>query len=473
MVKRIAAFCFLCMFSFCSVVDAWAQVTSTTAIINRIINSTVGVASDFAGGVNIARTSALVVDGLSIPFTIAESATAAEVAAGGVAAAIASPVGLAAAAIIAAALLYGWYKCAGASSGWCKSMPSTIETSYGWKVGQGPAAQFTKASAQQAASDFCTSAFSSASTVAELKPDPGFSPDVDYDASDTFKCVLSDGSMTGSQIAYHHAGTASQGGVEVQQATDPVHSPEALTLTQRAMAENKLLPSALANAAQADGHPIDDPQVNPQIQTQVKADPVAGPKTQTTNTASDGTKTDTTCIPTNTLSMINGGDNRVAQVGAKTATNCTIVTTAPDGTTKTSYTAAYKDPAAQDAKPATGGPVECGSPGKPPCKIDEAGTPTATEAKTSIDPASQSVKDSTDTAKAAIDGLKTLDDNKFKWNFTLQFPNTCSSLPLFLNIVIDFCKYQPMVHDLMGMVWAGGTFFAIANKFGRVMRGGA
>ncbi|MCX7814791.1 MAG: hypothetical protein N2256_04795 [Tepidimonas ignava] len=109
--------------------------------------------------------------------------------------------------------------------------------------------------------------------------------------------------------------------------------------------------------------------------------------------------------------------------------------------------------------------LECGLPGTPPCKIDETGTPQA--------PADdgQSVFRSLlpvclqNDWKSCIPQLPNIN-----WAFSL--PSGCAPIPVpfqrygFSNI--DICPYQPVIHDLMSMLWAGaGLFAAIGILSGR------
>lgn len=102
----------------------------------------------------------------------------------------------------------------------------------------------------------------------------------------------------------------------------------------------------------------------------------------------------------------------------------------------------------------------CGAPGQPPCRIDETGTPSSKDynAETSA----------LETAKNDIltEIGKTRTGSGFTWTFAL--PTGCT--PLVINafsseinggLSIDICEWQPMIHDLMSMLWIAATIFAL------------
>lgn len=480
--SRLVAFCIACCISFCSVITPVYALGGTFAglpSINAIIQGTVGTFVDSSTGVTITRSAVAIADGVSIPFTVAESATFADVAGGGVAAALASPAGLAVGVVIAAALFYGWHKCTTAPSGWCKFIPGNVLNSYGWEFYQNGAGGPFSSSAQSALDAGCHKTFDGyglqnihgvlggSFTSAELQQFGGGGTPT-YDAANHGRC-FADSSPSlpnrdqGPQDIYHYVQYAPTT-VDVPQATDPVHDPEAKSLTQRAMEENKLLPSVIADAAQKDGHPIDDPAVNPRIATTVSSPSTATPPTTQTETAPDGTVKTTTCTGTASLG-ISTGDNSTASLTKGGSSNCTIVEVAPDGTTKTSTKTT------SDAPKAATGPVECGSPGRPKCAIDETGTPTdATTVGTSI---SSQITTTKDAATTAIGNESTADHKPAtRWQFSFSLPSQCTPFPMFLDIVLDYCRFQPMIHDIMSMVWYGTTFFTIAGMFGRAAREG-
>lgn len=109
----------------------------------------------------------------------------------------------------------------------------------------------------------------------------------------------------------------------------------------------------------------------------------------------------------------------------------------------------------------------CGLPGKPPCKIDETGTPT----ESGLDPA-QATEDALAQAKAfAQDPVGSLPPHP-ELNWTFSLPTGCAPIPVgmgdFLE-AIDICQFQPMFHEIMSIVWVmGGLFGAISHFFRNV-----
>ncbi|MES7772613.1 hypothetical protein U6J54_12220, partial [Cutibacterium acnes] len=107
----------------------------------------------------------------------------------------------------------------------------------------------------------------------------------------------------------------------------------------------------------------------------------------------------------------------------------------------------------------------CGLPGKPPCKIDETGTPSPPDV------------DGENVFRQAIPNcLKTDWKTCFpelpdiNWSFTL--PSGCAPIPVPFQRVgfsaVDIFPWQGMIHDLMSMLWAAaGLFGAIGILSGR------
>lgn len=109
-------------------------------------------------------------------------------------------------------------------------------------------------------------------------------------------------------------------------------------------------------------------------------------------------------------------------------------------------------------KPADGEEqAACGAPGQPPCKIDETGTPTQGNFSEAENALNQAKTD----AIAEIN--KTRTGQGFTWTF--QLPTGCQplQLPAFAGMIdsIDICQFQPMIHDLLSMMWIAATIFAL------------
>lgn len=116
------------------------------------------------------------------------------------------------------------------------------------------------------------------------------------------------------------------------------------------------------------------------------------------------------------------------------------------------------------------GPVECGGPGRPACKIDESGTPSATGA---FDGAGKALSDVTRSSTDQINNAASAAGKDTSWHFSFNLPSQCSVFPMFMGVQINFCSFQPMVHDLMSLVWVSTTIFVLIGMFGRAQRGTA
>lgn len=109
--------------------------------------------------------------------------------------------------------------------------------------------------------------------------------------------------------------------------------------------------------------------------------------------------------------------------------------------------------------------LECGLPGTPPCKIDETGTPAPPE------------DDGESVFKQAIPNClktdwKTCFPELPDINWSFRLPSGCAPIPVpferFGFSAVNICPWQPMIHDLMSMLWAGaGLFGAIGILSGR------
>jgi hypothetical protein len=113
--------------------------------------------------------------------------------------------------------------------------------------------------------------------------------------------------------------------------------------------------------------------------------------------------------------------------------------------------------------------ITCGLPGTPKCKIDEAGTPEDgdfTAASTALDAA----------AAARTEGLGTVTSATNKnttWAWTMQLPTGCQPITVDLIVrtfSVDPCAYQGVMHDLLSLLWAGSTLFAVFGMVGRTLR---
>lgn len=216
----------------------------------------------------------------------------------------------------------------------------------------------------------------------------------------------------------------------------------------------------------------------PDLAVTVSGSPKTGPEsvvsTRTFPNGDGSTSTETikqqvTVTPTKT-----GGDT-IADSNTTFPSSTTITTTTVNNTTNvtTTSTQIINPPPNSDGtnrqpgkEPETG-PKECGSPGKPKCSIDEAGTPTSPG--TALDAPKAALDKTVTDATAQINSVPgTARDTSWKFSFAL--PSGCTPYTMFLNIVIDYCQFQPIIHDVMSMVWYAATFFAIVGMFGRAAR---
>lgn len=110
-------------------------------------------------------------------------------------------------------------------------------------------------------------------------------------------------------------------------------------------------------------------------------------------------------------------------------------------------------------------PITCGLPTTPPCKIDENGTPVAPVDDSTVKAAGvfAAITSCVATPSSCLPALPDMN-----WSFAL--PSACAPIPLsgFAPWVdsVDICPYQPIIHDLMSMLWAAaGLFGAVSIIF--------
>lgn len=91
----------------------------------------------------------------------------------------------------------------------------------------------------------------------------------------------------------------------------------------------------------------------------------------------------------------------------------------------------------------------CGAPGQPKCRIDESGTPSGNGV---FDAANRGADETRDGWLAEIAKAKEL--NSDGWTWTFQLPSGCTPLELpGYEMTLDVCRFQPVIHDIMSMVW--------------------
>lgn len=98
---------------------------------------------------------------------------------------------------------------------------------------------------------------------------------------------------------------------------------------------------------------------------------------------------------------------------------------------------------------------QCGARGQVACKIDESGTPDGSGA---YDTAEASIGTETDKAKTAVGDAKNVVSPSWTWSFSL--PTGCAPIEMpAYGFSLNMCAYQPMIHDIMSMVWLTATVF--------------
>lgn len=189
---------------------------------------------------------------------------------------------------------------------------------------------------------------------------------------------------------------------------------------------------------------------------------VAGPATSTgTTTITNNTTNNTTKTETTTHNHTYEGPT----VKTTTVTLNQTVNNATGAITESSTATGTALPAPAPA------PVEpiivCGLPTTPPCKIDETGTPSGVGTifdapKTEVD----TVKTQAETAIAGAQNIPSP-----AWSFTFSLPTGCAPYVTGIKgFLMNICSAQPIIHDLLSMIWAAATAFALIGMVGRTIR---
>ena len=116
--------------------------------------------------------------------------------------------------------------------------------------------------------------------------------------------------------------------------------------------------------------------------------------------------------------------------------------------------------------------ANCGAPGQPKCRIDETGTPNGSDVKNKL---TDDVNKAADQQKAEIEKAANLKADG--WTFSFSLPSGCTALTLAGYQIpgqgplsIDVCKWQPMIHDVMTMIWLICTVWGCINMVGSTQR---
>lgn len=111
----------------------------------------------------------------------------------------------------------------------------------------------------------------------------------------------------------------------------------------------------------------------------------------------------------------------------------------------------------------------CGLPGKPPCKIDESGTPSWEGGDGNAEGLFASIFSCVTAPIACVQALPDL-------NWTFALPSGCSAIPVpaFAPFIteLNICPWQPVIHDIMSMAWAAVGIFGAVGMVSRFSAGG-
>lgn len=232
-------------------------------------------------------------------------------------------------------------------------------------------------------------------------------------------------------------------------------------------AQDGSMESAIGKAlrsSEGGGQLLDNPVVRDQLDAAGGADPlqVAGPaalnggtRTQTT-TRPDGTTATTTTTTTYNVTY----NNNVVNVTQ------TTTTTNPDGSTTEETSEVPSDPTAP--KPETD--IEtCGLPGKPPCKIDETGTPKKEETVTAAESA---LKAAMDQAEAKIAEVTAKEG--FGWTLGLpSLPASCAPIQVGNVMTLDICPAVEIGRTGFAFLWAALAGLYCWRRVGATVAEGA
>lgn len=111
----------------------------------------------------------------------------------------------------------------------------------------------------------------------------------------------------------------------------------------------------------------------------------------------------------------------------------------------------------------------CGAPPLPACavKVDETGVPAEGTAAGRFGDANTNVDGTQSDAEGFLEGIA--DITLPSWSWTFSFPTGCTPLvlPAFDDFEIDVCQFQPMIHDLMSVLWVIAGIWGLINLFMR------
>lgn len=171
---------------------------------------------------------------------------------------------------------------------------------------------------------------------------------------------------------------------------------------------------------------------------------VTGPTTTITETPTGGSPTTTTVQQVHNVTYEGNTYNYTTTTTTVNNQGETVVTEAPEVET-------------------------CGLPGKPKCLIDETGTPTAPPPDEYPDGGGETL----DPLRSIIQNPDVADTS---WSWSFSLPSSCGLIltPAFAPFLesIDLCEWQPLIHDLVGLLWIGATIFGSIFLVGRTLGAG-
>lgn len=110
----------------------------------------------------------------------------------------------------------------------------------------------------------------------------------------------------------------------------------------------------------------------------------------------------------------------------------------------------------------------CGAPGQPKCLIDETGTPSGEGALGEGDGSAASTE-----AGFLSEIVKAQQLQAPQWTWTFELPSGCAPFVMeAFNMTINVCQWQPMIHDLMSIMWImAAVFLCVRMVFTTVNKG--
>lgn len=118
-------------------------------------------------------------------------------------------------------------------------------------------------------------------------------------------------------------------------------------------------------------------------------------------------------------------------------------------------------------EPGEDGTGVCGAPPLPSCnvKVDETGTPAEGAAAGRFGQANTDVDGTQNDAEGFIRGIEDIVLPSWSWSFS--FPTGCTPLvlPAFNDLEIDVCQWQPIIHDLMSVIWVIAGIWGFIGLF--------